>query len=104
MHSLETALTFGKYRGLSVAAIIRFNAKYLAWAIKNVPAFDLDAEARKVGQRAINAENAFSLNQQNAWAWGFGRNAKSAREKHTLRMIQIEREERRKAGLLDDVR
>ena len=60
--------------------------------------FDMDAEARKVAQRAINKERQMALNQQEAWAWGFGRDARSARQKHDYRMIEIENEERRNAG------
>lgn len=98
MHSLDSVLTFGKYKGLPVRAVLRFNARYFGWAVKNIEWFDMDAEARKVAQRAINKERQMALNQQEAWAWGFGRDARSARQKHDYRMIQIENEERRNAG------
>lgn len=97
--SLSSTLRFGKYKGLTVEAVMKFNPRYFAWAVKNVEGFDLDAEARKVGQRAINAEREFSMNQQNAWAWGFGGEAKSARQRREMRKIKIEHDERRKAGV-----
>lgn len=99
MHGLSSVLTFGKYKGLPVAAVIKFNAKYLGWAVANVPWFDLDAEARKIGQQAINKEDDFALGQMNAWAWGFGYDAKQGRKRYDRRRIDIEFEERRKAGL-----
>lgn len=99
MHSLSSVLTFGKYKGLTVAAVIKFNAKYLGWAVANVPWFDLDEEARKIGQRAINKEDDFSSAQMNAWAWGFGLNAKNARSKRDRKATAIEFEERRQAGV-----
>lgn len=94
LHGLNSVIGFGKYRGLTVAAVIKFNPRYLAWAVKNVAGFDLDAEARKIGQRAINAEREFGMNQQNAWAYGYGLEAKEARRRHDRRMIEIEHRER----------
>jgi hypothetical protein len=102
IHSLSSVLTFGKYKGLTVRAVIRFDARYFGWAVKNVPWFDLDAEARKIGQRAINDEKRFASNQQEAWAWGFGLSAKNAREKYDSRRHSIEYEERRNAGQVLD--
>jgi hypothetical protein len=99
MHSLSSVLTFGKYKGLTVAAVIKFNASYFHWAINNVPWFDMDADARKIAQRAVNKEREFSLQQQNAWAWGFGYEAKHGRRAYDRERIAIEFAERRKAGL-----
>lgn len=98
MHSLNSTLSFGKYRGLTVGAVARFNPLYLTWAEENLRRFDLDTEARKVVYQEARAAERFSINQQDAWAWGFGRGAKAARERRTARLIKIEHEERRKAG------
>lgn len=98
IHSLSSVFTFGQYKGLTVAAVIKFNARYLRWAVNNVPWFDLDAEARKAGQRAINAEEDQAMERQNAWAWGFGAGARRARESAQMGRIKIELAERKAAG------
>lgn len=52
---LTDTLTFGKHKGQTVQEVVRINPNYLTWAINNIEWFDLDAEARKSGQRAIDA-------------------------------------------------
>lgn len=96
--SLNSVLRFGKYRGLTVGAVARFNPRYLTWAEESLDRFALDSEARKVVWQEARAAERFSINQQDAWAWGFGRDAKAARERRNARLIKIEHEERRKAG------
>jgi hypothetical protein len=95
---LKSVFRFGKYKGLTVAAVIRFNPGYLAWMLKNIDGADFDAEARKAGQQALNEEREQSMQRQNGWAWGFGAEVRAAATSYRHATIQIEHEERRKAG------
>jgi hypothetical protein len=89
---------FGKYKGLTVADVASFNPFYLTWAIKNVPGFDLTAEARKLGQRQLNLHEQQSMNRQEGWAWGFGRAVKSAANSWRGKMVELEMAARRRAA------
>lgn len=98
MMGLSSILRFGKYRGLSVGAIIRFDPRYLSWARENVGGFTLDAAALESLRPALREEREQSMGRQNAWCWGFGRGAREAADARRHRAIRIEHEERRKVG------
>lgn len=101
--SLASVLPFGKYTGLTVAAVLRFNPFYLWWAHKNLERVSFDDEALSAIKAECRKEQAASLDRQNAWAWGFGSGAKRTAQSIRHRKIEIEHEERRKAGFtLDD--
>ena len=68
--SLSDTLTFGKHKGLTVQQVVDKDPRYLAWACQNVSWFDLDVEARRAGQRAINAADERQAGYLEAWAWG----------------------------------
>lgn len=95
---LGRVLHFGKYKGLTVGAVLKFNPEYLWWLLQNIDAFRLEPQVREKVRKATIADRQFALNQQDAWAWGFGREAKSARSRDNLRRIKIEQEERSKAA------
>lgn len=98
-----SVLRFGKYQGLSVGAVLRFNPFYLWWTHKNLDRVSFHADTLDAIKAACREEQASSLDRQNAWAWGFGSGAKRTADKLRHRKIEIEHEERRKAGFtLDD--
>jgi len=68
--SLETVMTFGEFKGRTVREVADERPSYLVWAIKNISWFEIDAVARKYGQRQLNriAENKAA--RRDAWAWG----------------------------------
>ncbi len=103
IYSLNTKLSFGKYAGLTVSAVASFNPRYLIWACRNLDSVTLDDVAMNAIRSAAAKEQRFSLEQQNAWAWGFGGGAKSARQRHSAQLIRIEHEERRKAGQVCEI-
>ena len=105
LHTLSSRLTFGKYRGIPVSGVLRFNPQYLLWAAKNLEWFKLDADAEGACKVATKKLRNASSERQNAWAWGFGKEARAASDAQFLRLIDIEQEERRKAGqwLNDDL-
>lgn len=96
---LESILRFGKYEGLSIGAIIRFDAGYISWCKQNLDWFSINEEARQAFAKEISKDRRASLSRQDAWCWGFGAGAKSALERETHRKIKIEHDERRKAGM-----
>lgn len=98
----SSVLRFGKYQGLSVGAVLRFNPFYLWWAHKNLDRVTFDAETLDAIKAECRKEQAGSMDRQNAWAWGFGSGAKRTAEKLRHRKIAIEHEERRKAGFVLD--
>jgi len=96
--TFDSVLRFGKYRGLSVRAIARFDALYLIWAEKNLSSFSISDDAKQAVLAGARKEYERSLDRQNGWAWGFGACAKKAADTDRSRRIQIEHEERRRAG------
>lgn len=86
----------GKYIGLPLSSIIKFNPGYILWMSNKFSHFKLDDEFRKEVVKKYSEYERFIGNQQNAWAHGFGKNAKSARMKYDSEMISIEFEEREK--------
>lgn len=96
--NLQSPLSFGKYRGLSIAAVIRFDPAYISWARANLPSVNFGGDVIDALRPALREEREESLNRQNAWAWGFGAGAKRAASNRRNRKIEIEHEERRKAG------
>ena len=95
--SWKSEFTFGKYRGLTVEEVASFNPSYLAWAVHNLDHFDLDKEARQLGQRALTEHREQSFQRQNAWAWGFGSGARRSAEKWQAIMYRREFEARSNA-------
>lgn len=91
------AMRFGKYKDLLISEIASFNPQYLAWACKNLDGFDLTPEARKLGQRELNRHREQSMQRQNGWAWGFGREVKAASEAWSMRLWKLERDARKAA-------
>lgn len=91
-HSLSwhSEFTFGKYRGLTVEEVASFNPEYLAWAVKALDHFDLDQDARRLGQLCLNEHREQSRRRQDAWAWGFGSGAKRAGERWRSEIIARE--------------
>lgn len=101
--SLSTTLAFGKYQGLRVSAVLRFNPSYLWWAHKNLDRVSFDDAALDAIKAECRKEQTASLDRQNAWAWGFGSGARRTVQRIRRSKIEIEHEERRKAGFtLDD--
>lgn len=101
--TLTSVLRFGKYKGLSVSAVLRFNPFYLWLMHKNLDRVTFDETALDAIKAECRKEQDASLDRQNAWAWGFGDGARRTVQKIRRRKIQIEHEERRKAGFsLDD--
>jgi len=94
--NLESVLAFGKYRGLPVAAVVRFNPSYLGWLRDQGK--EMAADLVEVLRSALCAERKQSLQNQNAWAWGFGADVRSAKQRRDGDLIRIEHEERRKVG------
>lgn len=41
---LDSTMTFGKYKGMTVAKVLDINPDYLVWATRTVPWFTLDDE------------------------------------------------------------
>lgn len=46
VYSLHTTLSFGKYKGESVRAIIDNDPSYIEWALDNIKWFTLDDDAQ----------------------------------------------------------
>lgn len=98
-YSLSSKLPFGKHKGLTVAAVLRFDPGYFSWARRTIDGFALDDAAMAAFKTANTREWNAKMERQNGWAWGFGAAAKHNAERDRFRKIQIEHEERRKAGL-----
>jgi len=96
--TLRDPLWFGKYRGLCVEAVCRFDPAYLLW-VKRTLNLAWQPEALSMAKKAWSKDHFAKLERQNAWAWGFGAGAKVSRDKESIRRIKAEFEERRKAGL-----
>lgn len=94
----DSTFTFGKYRGLSVAAIARFDPRYLSWANENLDSVSFNDDAKAIIRPALRIEREQSMQRQNAWAWGFGQQARSAGERWRHNAIKIEHQERFNAG------
>jgi hypothetical protein len=106
-HTLESVLRFGKYSGLSVRAILRFDPRYIGWLRANLDGgFPLDDDAKEAWVKAEREDRQQSMNRQEGWAWGFGAAVKSAAQSSMRHKIKVEHEERRKAGqaLGDDLK
>jgi len=69
-HTLSSVLTFGKYKGLRVAQVVKVNPEYLRWAVKNIDWFDLDQPTRAAAQKAIDLNVHNRAVRREAWAWG----------------------------------
>lgn len=53
-------LTFGKYKGESIADLMEVNPQYLIWLHENSDFFELDASLFEEVECAINPNEAFS--------------------------------------------
>ena len=95
--SLQTKLPFGKYKGLTVEAIGKFDASYLLW-LKREAGAQFDDAALDYAKPLWTREYQQKSSNMNAWAWGFGRDVKQSKDRDTTRKIRIEMDERRKAG------
>ncbi len=49
--SLSDKMPFGKYAGMTIGDLIARDPNYVAWAIKSIGSFNLDAEATVVYKR-----------------------------------------------------
>lgn len=96
-HGLDYIFTYGKYKGLTIRAVLRFNPQYILWLRNSNKDFGLTKEAFSIYKEAIIKYRSFMLMQQDAWAHGFGLQAKQARTNYDRKMAQIEQEERTKA-------
>lgn len=96
--SLQTKLPFGKYKGLTVEAVGKFDASYLLWLNQKTDA-EFDDEALAYAKPLWTGEYRQKSENMNAWAWGFGRDVRQSKDKAMTRNIRIEMDERRKAGL-----
>lgn len=101
-YGLNDALPFGKYKGLSIGAIARFDPMYLLWIKRNLDRFHWQPAALEVAKKAWTRAYYATADRQNAWAWGFGAGAKSSVAHARHAAIKIEAEERRKAGIAAD--
>ena len=99
IYSMETIVPIGKYKGLSVGAIIKFNPAYIMWMKKELVWFVMDDATLTKAKEEFSKLQEYNINQQDAWAHGFGLAAKRSRRKRDFKMIEIEMEERRKAGI-----
>ena len=92
----STVLRFGKYKGLTVEAVGKFDASYLLWLKRKGTEFSAEAieYAKPLWTREYRQRGA----RQEGWAWGFGSAAKRDAERYGARRIRIEHEERNKAG------
>lgn len=68
--ALDSVMTFGEFKGKTVRDVANMRPSYLVWAIKNVSWFELDATARKYGQKQLNRIAQNKTERMNAWAWG----------------------------------
>lgn len=93
---VSTVLRFGKYKGLTVEAISKFDASYLLWLKHNGVKFSDEAiaYAKPLWTREYRQRGA----RQEGWAWGFGSAVKRENDREQARRISIEHEERGKAG------
>jgi hypothetical protein len=42
LHKLDTIMTFGQYKGMTVAEVLEEDPQYLKWAYENIEWFDLE--------------------------------------------------------------
>ena len=73
--------TFGKYRGLSVEDVIKFNPDYVLWAAENLSTFVLPPDVKRGCLNEARRREQDSLTRQDAWCHGFGAGAKRAAER-----------------------
>lgn len=55
MHTLESILEVGKYKGKTIKSVIFTDFKYIKWCINNIKGFTLDDESN---QYLIKTENS----------------------------------------------
>lgn len=91
-------LPFGKYAGLSIGAIARFDPAYLLWIKRNLTNFAWTDEALALAKKAWTRDYYQKQGRQNGWAWGCGSAVRRAAEAQRESRIRIEAEERRKAA------
>ncbi|WP_447724672.1 exodeoxyribonuclease X C-terminal domain-containing protein [Sphingomonas koreensis] len=99
-YGLNDPLPFGKYKGLSIGAIAKFDPAYLLWIKRNLERFQWSPDALSLAKNAWTRDYFQRLERQNGWAWGFGRDVRACANRARSRAIGIELDERRKAGLL----
>lgn len=99
---LNWVFPFGKYKGLSIGAVIKFNAQYVAWLRSDGKEFELTQRAWKQYIEAFKQERKRSRNNQELWAHGFGKAAKDNRSFCMGENIRIESDERKKVGAKDE--
>lgn len=90
---LTTPLTFGKYQGLTVESVAKFDPAYLLWIKQNVTRLEWADDALAYAKKAWSRDYRQKMDRQNAWAWGFGRDARDARDRQTMKRLRIEIEE-----------
>lgn len=93
----------GKYKGLPLSSIVKFNAGYIMFLYDKFEWFNLESEFKKEVFTAYRQHEKFVMNQQNAWAHGFGKQAKSVRDSYNSELFSIEYDEREKYNVLEDM-
>ncbi len=97
-YGLQDPLRFGKYKGLCIEAIAKFDPAYLLWIKRNLEWFAWAPEALDHAKVAWTRDYHQKLERQNAWAWGCGAAVKREAQRARSNAIAIELQERRKAA------
>lgn len=97
-YGINDPLAFGKYAGLSIRAIARFDPAYLLWIKRNLASFRFTTDALELAKTAWTKDYYRKLERQNGWAWGCGAAVKRDADQARSRAIDIEIEERRNAA------
>lgn len=84
--------TFGKYKNYFIKDVIAFDAQYVMWCYKKFEWFKKIVDEKNLKFALVKEYNSdvnFSHNQQVAWAYGFGKNAKQFKENRIDRKIEL---------------
>lgn len=67
---MSAVLTFGKYKGETIAEVAKHNPLYIKWCVLNLSWFELDDAGRREVGRLCGIERQNKAARQEAWAWG----------------------------------
>lgn len=105
--TLQSKLTFGRYKGLFIGDVIAFAPETVFWYVANISWFKLGHEAKTALKSAVKIERNNNVARQDAWAMGSfcgnGAWAKADAEKDRKRKSRLECAARERAGQTMDL-
>jgi hypothetical protein len=82
-------MKFGKYKGCRVDEVVQKAPEYILWLEENI-AYKVPEHLTDAYRQALKDFREFEYNQANAWAWGFGKQAKNAWARRRARQSELQ--------------